>query len=67
MKTDDRAMNTTPKGSRARQAKADALATSVRALAKQYEAMGLNMPAKVAEDLKISARAVREILATPPE
>lgn len=53
------------KGSRARQAKEDALVANVRALAKQYETMGLNMPAKVAEDLKISARVVRDILGRP--
>jgi hypothetical protein len=53
------------KGSRARQAKEDALVTNVLALARQYESMGLNMPAKVAEDLKISARSVREILGRP--
>lgn len=50
------------KGARARQAKEDALVADVRALAKQYESMGLNMPAKVAEDLNVSARVVRGIL-----
>lgn len=55
------------KGARARQAKHDALVANVLALARQYESMGLNMPAKVAEDLKISARVVRDILDTKPE
>ena len=54
------------KGTKARQAKADALVANVLGLAKQYESMGLNMPAKVAEDLKISARVVREILDANP-
>jgi len=52
----------TPKGIRSRQAKADALVADVLALARQYESMGLNMPAKVAEDLKVSAKTVRDIL-----
>jgi hypothetical protein len=67
MTTDDRGTGALPKGGRAKQAKADALAASVRALATQYESMGLNMPAKVAEDLNISARVVREILARPAD
>lgn len=57
--------NAPKKGARARQAKDDALVANVRALAKQYESMGLNMPAKVAEDLNISARSVRDILGRP--
>jgi len=52
----------TPKGLRSRQAKTDALVADVLALARQYESMGLNMPAKVAEDLKVSAKTVRDIL-----
>ena len=55
-------LNAPKKGARARQAKEDALVADVRALAKQYESMGLNMPAKVAEDLNVSARVVRGIL-----
>ncbi len=51
-----------PKGVRARQAKDDARVADVLALAKQYESMGLNMPAKVAEDLQVSAKTVRQIL-----
>jgi len=52
----------TPKGARSRQAKDDARVADVLALAKQYESMGLNMPAKVAEDLQVSAKTVRQIL-----
>ncbi|KFN42584.1 hypothetical protein [Arenimonas oryziterrae] len=53
------------KGLKSRQAKADALAADVHALARQYETMGDNMVARVADELNISARLVREILDQP--
>lgn len=59
---DGPASTAAPKGVRARQAKDDARVADVLALAKQYESMGLNMPAKVAEDLQVSAKTVRQIL-----
>jgi len=52
----------TPKGLRPHQATAQPLGPYRLAPARQYESMGLNMPAKVAEDLKVSARTVRDIL-----
>ncbi|HMB57913.1 MAG TPA: hypothetical protein VKM35_12000 [Arenimonas sp.] len=50
------------KGLKARQSKADALAVDVKKLAGQYASMGRNMPARVADELGISVRLVREIL-----